>query len=349
MKYYLFFLLFIFSFQINAQELGTYIQTYPVQFKTTTTERIEVFQNNSRPDCAWSNDEACFDSCPSGYGGGHIVYFGGNQSAYRKRCYSCPANSDVYAEVSYQEQKIDPNTTNIGGFRWTCKTKYCPNTWTLAGDGSICTKEFQCQPGIYNQYCPPPTYPAKCLSDQEKFTGDNGRILCLKVCPEGSVRDEVTKQCVFNDIEQPIIKGTNEGGCKGSVINGVKCLEAETVNELEQTANKTNNAFQDLLESIKEYFNNKDEETNNNSDNKLDPIHEANLNNIELPLFGKTITIESKSIFPSKINCPSDNTVNLLATTVSFSYSKLCSYLNLLSNVVMILAFYFGYKIVRSE
>lgn len=348
MRYYLFFLLFIFSFQINAQELGTYIQTYPVQYTNGKPDRIDVFQNNSKPDCSWSNEESCFDSCPSGYGGAHIVYFGGNSSAYRKRCYACPPNSDVYATVGYTEKKVDPFTTSVGGYGWTCKTKYCPNTWTLSGDGTICTKEFKCQPGIYNQHCPPPTYPAKCLSDQEEFEHENGSILCLQTCPEGSIRDTETLSCVFNEIEKPEIIGNNEGGCKGSVIDGVKCLEQNTVNALDDVSNKTDNIFSDLLNKIKEYFDNKedDSEANENDDLTIDHV---NLDNIELPFFNNTITIESKSLFPSNVSCPPDNSINLLAKTFSFSYSKLCSYLNLLSNVVMILAFYFGYKIVRSE
>lgn len=348
MKYFLLILTFLFSSFAYSDHVDSYIETTPVEQTMQLPHRIDFLQNKSKPSCQFSNEESCFDNCPSGYSGSHIIYWGGNTSSYMKRCYACPSNSDVV----FNGQKIDPFTTNIGGYAWTCVTKYCPDTYTLSGDGTICIKEVKCNSGINNEICGHPTYPAKCLSDQEQYLDENDRILCLQACPVGSVRDEVTKKCIFEEIEEE--KGSNEGDCKGSIINSVKCLEEKTTKELDTVSTKTDNVLTNLLELIKDFFNNEEEEEEeNNQDSPMpdDPqsTDDLKLEDIQLPIFEKTITIESKSIFPTKTNCPSNNTINLFATTFSFSYSKLCSYLNLLSNIVMILAFYFGYKIVRSE
>jgi hypothetical protein len=137
---------------------------------------------------------------------------------------------------------------------------------------------------------------------------------------------------------------TELGECE-TKEGSIYCLKKDVISSVDDSSSSFDNLFSNILDAIKHLFKKdvKDDQNNNDQNNNVD----LSVLKQDMPVFNQNITFESKSIFPSNTTCPVDNSLNILSTNYTFSYSKLCSSLSLLSNLVMLLSFFFSYKILR--
>lgn len=162
---------------------------------------------------------------------------------------------------------------------------------------------------------------------------------CL-VCPSDKPFNEATQKCEAPPVEP---EEPEEPECEGSLIEAFQCYY-----------NAFNQGLINLDELLKLYFDriiialdnisfSSGKSDNNESD--LNPT----LDNPEIPVVHNSIPNFKYSLFPTSSQCPADKVLNILGGSYPFSYSKLCNALSILGNIVMSIAIYFAYTIIRRD
>ena len=185
--------------------------------------------------------------------------------------------------------------------------------------------------------------PDKCLSNQKPvFIEGVGVIKCECINPEHRLTS--TGQCVPKN-------------CTNSAIPAIQCLKEDVVNALTEFSQVFTSSFHQYDQSIQSAINQLDEENPTSEPQDDDDTQDNENQNVDLeqlksdiPITDNEISTQSflYNLFPTSVSCPSDNTVTLMGNTYTFSYSKLCNALILMSNIIMILSIYFSFKIIRN-
>lgn len=180
---------------------------------------------------------------------------------------------------------------------------------------------------------------AKCLSNQKSVLIPDIGTKCQCINPDHLLTS--TGQCVPKD-------------CSNSAIPAINCLKEDVVNALTEFSQVFTTPFDKYDQSIQSAINQLDKEnpTSEPHDNEDTENQNVDLDQLkaDFPVENQKIDAQSflYNLFPTSVSCPSDNTVTLMGNTYTFSYSKLCNALILMSNIIMILSIYFSFKIIRN-
>jgi hypothetical protein len=182
---------------------------------------------------------------------------------------------------------------------------------------------------------------AKCLSNQKSVLIPHIGTKCQCINPDHLLTS--TGQCVPKD-------------CTNSAIPAINCLKEDVVNALTEFSQVFTTPFDKYDQSIQSAITQLDKEnpTSAPHDNEDEDTENQNVDldqlNADIPVLNQKIDHQSflYNLFPTSVSCPSDNTVTLMGNTYTFTYSKLCNALILMSNIFMILAIYSSFKIIRS-
>ena len=179
---------------------------------------------------------------------------------------------------------------------------------------------------------------AKCLSNQKSVLIPNIGTKCQCINPEDRLTS--TGQCVRKN-------------CTNSAILAINCLKEDVVNALTEFSQVFTSPFDQYDQNIQSAINQLDKEnpTSEPHDNEDTENQNVDLDQLkaDLPVENQKIDAQSflYNLFPTSVSCPSNNTVSLMGETYTFSYSNLCNALRLMGNIIMILAIYFSFKIIR--
>ena len=185
---------------------------------------------------------------------------------------------------------------------------------------------------------PVPQQP-KCFSNQKLVFKPNLGQVCECINPDHVLTN--TAQCVPKT-------------CLNSAIPAINCLKEDVVNALTEFSQVFTTPFDKYDQSIQSAINQLDKEkpTSEPHENEDTENQNVDLDQLKADFTVKNQKIDAQSflynLFPTSVSCPSDNTVSLMGNTYTFSYSKLCNALILMSNIIMILAIYFSFKIIRN-
>lgn len=185
---------------------------------------------------------------------------------------------------------------------------------------------------------PVPQQP-KCFSNQKLVFKPNLGQVCECINPDHVLTN--TAQCVPKT-------------CLNSAIPAINCLKEDVVNALTEFSQVFTNPFDKYDQSIQSAINQLDKENPTSEPHENEDTENQNVDldqlKADLPVENQKIDSQSflYNLFPTSVLCPSDNIVSLMGNTYTFSYSKLCNALILMSNIIMILAIYFSFKIIRN-
>ena len=180
---------------------------------------------------------------------------------------------------------------------------------------------------------------AKCLSNQKSVLIPDIGTKCQCINPDHLLTS--TGQCVPKD-------------CSNSAIPAINCLKEDVVNALTEFSQVFTSPFDKYDQSIQSAINQLDKQNPTSEPHENEDTENQNVDldqlKADLPVENQKIHAQSflYNLFPTSVLCPSDNTVSLKGITYTFSYSKLCNALILVSNIFMILAIYSSFKIIRS-
>lgn len=255
---------------------------------------------------------------------------------------------------SYNGKLVDPASTTDKALNWSCVTvTNCFQPYELEGTRCVHRKKICPEPYaiLHDGSCGRPI--AGCLSDYEEYIDENNQYSCRK-CEFGINQDG---SCNYNKVckaSEDLINGeckkksNNLEGCDASIINAIECYTDDITESIENLDNLPSKLAQTIDSFMNLIF-----ETNQKSD-EYEPTEEEQeeiLSYTEQPVIIPVINYEIPTfvtnLFRSNASCPADNTLNLYANTYSFSYQKICDWLNTLSNIVMILSIYFSYKAIK--
>lgn len=205
-----------------------------------------------------------------------------------------------------------------------------------------------------------PIYPIACLIHQIPLRDKNGVVIDCKyaelICRESEIpvyddsgklkHCKLQKACLptqrsyYDNLgnlaaceDIPIIDNRNKENEKNNLLKGTSSLFDDILNAFTNLSE----TFTNLFDQLKNIFN------RNAGDAQIDQIE-----NVQISSTHSDIPNFAYSLFPTSANCPPDNNLNLLGKTYSFSYLKLCNALSLLSNFVMLISIYMGYRFLRS-
>ena len=179
---------------------------------------------------------------------------------------------------------------------------------------------------------------AKCLSNQKSVLIPNIGTKCVCINPEHRLTSK--GQCVPKD-------------CTNSAIPAINCLKEDVVNALTEFSQVFTNPFDKYDQSIQSAINQLDKENPTSEPHENEDTENQNVDldqlKSDIPITHNEISTQSflYNLFPTSVSCPSNNTVSLMGETYTFSYSNLCNALILMGNIIMILAIYFSFKIIR--
>ncbi len=207
-----------------------------------------------------------------------------------------------------------------------------------------------------------PIYPIACLIHQIPLRDKNGVVIDCKyaelICRESEIpvyddsgklkHCKLQKACLptqrsyYDNLgnlaaceDIPIIDNRNKENEKNNLLKGTSSL----FDDILKAFTNLSETFTNLFDQLKNIFN------NNGGQPDTDQPE-----NYEISASHSDLT-ESNfifSLFPTSVICPPDNNLNLLGKIYSFSYLKLCNALSLLSNFVMLISIYMGYRFLRS-
>lgn len=184
---------------------------------------------------------------------------------------------------------------------------------------------------------PVPQQP-KCFSNQKLVFKPNLGQVCECINPDHVLTN--TAQCVPKT-------------CLNSAIPAINCLKEDVVNALTEFSQVFTNPFDKYDQSIQSAINQLDKENPTSEPHENEDTENQNVDldqlKADIPITDNEISTQSflYNLFPTSVSCPSDNTVSLMGDTFTFSYSNLCNALILMGNIIMILAIYFSFKIIR--
>lgn len=285
----------------------------------------------------------------SGVGNGVIF----NKEGHTYSTWSEITNSPFYAEYCrncYDENEGTPHRSSTNAYHniWGgYKYKNCYDSQGVYGSNTDGCYQVSM---VKEEY----TYTEPCMQYicYETDQGDiHGLYPCQVECPDFNNK----AQWDFGDQAyrckpSPEIPPEEEIDCtkKEGVFD---CFSDDVINKLDQNNENQLSIFQNLYDGVVELFNhlsfnNSDDDDNDISSPEYDDPDLTQLES-DLPVNHSNLSINNFSLFQSNAECPANSSINLLATQISFSYEKLCAALSLMSNLVLLLGFFFGYKILR--
>ena len=232
--------------------------------------------------------------------------------------------------ISGQERKID-----VDGYATDVCQCVLPKVLSVGQNGSYCGLP-QCQPW------------------QELINGT-----CQNKCPENTIRQGAScvpivdpdPECLSNEI---LIDGVcvevHQNQCQ-TVVESIDCFRRSITNKLDDLGVDIDDQLSSISELLTEFLDNFDPNINNNPDNpppdptEPEPVDTSPLN-AEIPVINTQLQEFNNSLFPTNASCPPDNSVQLLASSFSFSYQEICNGLSLLSNLVMLISILIAISIV---
>lgn len=186
--------------------------------------------------------------------------------------------------------------------------------------------------------CTPTVIEKRCFSNQKLVNKPIVGEVCECIDPDDVLTH--TAQCV---------KKT----CLNSAIPAINCLKEDVINALSEFGDLISPAFDQYDQSFKTAINQLDSEhPSSDPQNNDNPNQNVDLNqfNADLPVVNAKVEPYSflSNLFPTSVSCPNDNTLSLMGDSYTFSYSKLCNALRLIGNLVMLIAIYLSFKIIRN-
>ncbi len=186
--------------------------------------------------------------------------------------------------------------------------------------------------------CVPTKIEKRCFSNQKLVSKPIVGEVCECINPEDVLTN--TAQCVPKS-------------CLNSAIPAINCLKEDVVNALTEFSQVFTNPFDKYDQSIQSAINQLDKQNPTSEPHENEDTENQNVDldqlKSDIPITHNEISTQSflYNLFPTSVSCPSNNTVSLMGETYTFSYSNLCNALRLMGNIIMILAIYFSFKIIR--
>lgn len=298
------------------------------------------------PDCYTKPTEPGFYLYPS---------FGLSEKINRRRVnyvlyFKCPPEYPY----SYHGELVDPASTTDKALGWSCVTvTNCFQPYELEGTRcvhreKICPKPYSI---LHDGSCGRPT--AGCLSDHEEYIDENNKFSCRKC--EFGINEDGT--CNYNKVckaSEDFINGeckkksNNLEGCDASIVNSIECYTDDITNKIDNLDNLPNQLTQKIDEIINLMFESTQKtDENNPTEEEQEAVQNYSEEPVIIPVINYEIPAFVTNLFRSNASCPADNSLNLYANTYSFSYQKICDWLNVLSGIVITLSIYFSYKAIK--
>ncbi|WP_119055448.1 virulence factor TspB C-terminal domain-related protein [Acinetobacter colistiniresistens] len=369
MRYLLLFLCLVFSTLGHTRSDWVFpsengmIEYDPVQFKSA--KKLTDLGSLISSSCPRS-DEGCY-SCP--YSAKVVIVW--DFSQYVGKCFACPVGAGYFIEG-----KKVPDLTGEP-VAWSCGNQFCADGFTLdsnAGYNRECYKKIPCADDrvwdpknkvCQMKVCPTGTYRAEdytcrivptCSHSEQLTFSDHydgysyRKYFCIPiVCAPGEqlTNGECMPVYPVCGVDEKFIDGkcvAPKSECEISIIGSVKCLKqsvVESLNNVNSGLNAEYDNHNNVLQNVIDALDGRptgggDGGDNGNTDHGDYDVGELKA---DTPFRSLNESFFNDSLFKNNPHCPADRTLDVWGTNYSFSYLKLCSVLDKLSYLVLILSF----------